>query len=193
MSEKTKQNTIERKRTDEILDRVQAAYPDALLVEDKSGFKKITSVASGNKVYVQLRDDVREVHLSGWGDGLPGTIPPPKKNGKVFAWLDMNGDDPYAALEALLEALATQAAPTKAVAAPKVPKEPKPKKAESDDERLTRIKARVKELDLESTPTPVAVEATAEVEVVVADESSVDTTALDGQLDDLLSDNTAGE
>lgn len=150
--EKTKKHpSIDRKRVDETLAAALAAHPDVLRSEDKTGWRKVTSTKSGCKVYIQLRDDVREVHLSGFGEGLPGTVPPPRKNGKVLAHLDMNGSDPYAALAAVFDTLAGLTEVEKAAPAPKAPKEAKVKPV-SDDERVKRIAARVEALGLGDAP-----------------------------------------
>lgn len=150
---KAKHPSIERRRVSEVLEAALAAAGDALSVEEKTGWTKVTSKASGNKVYIQNREDVREVHLSGFGAGLPGTVPPPRKNGKVEAHLDLAADDPYANLAAVLSALASQQAPVKAAPAPKAPKEPKARPV-SDDERVARIKERVTALGLDGDKEP---------------------------------------
>ncbi len=177
MSEtKSKGPALDHTKVAEVLLRVVETHPDALKTEEKSGFTKVESVATGNKVYVQRRDDVREVHLSGFGAGRVGTVEPPRKNGKVQAWLDVNSADPYAVLEEVLVELATQQAADKPAAAPKAPRESKADKpkvakadATSDADRVSRIKARVAALNLDGDAAPVpAVDAPAD-DAVVAD------------------------
>lgn len=150
MSEKSKKPTIDRAEAISVFEQVDAANPGKLTREDKSGWIKVTSAASKNRVYIQNREDVREIHLSGWGKDLPGTVEPPKANGKVQAHVDMEGDA-LATLKSVLEALAEQVATEpskkeKAEAAPKAPKEKK--KPPSDADRVERIKKRAAELGL---------------------------------------------
>lgn len=169
---KAKHPSIERKRVDGVLEAALASAGDALSVEEKTGWTKVTSKASGNKVYIQNREDVREVHLSGFGGGLAGTVPPPRKNGKVEAHLDMSGDDPYAALAAVLGELAGQQAAAKPAPAPKAPKEPKAKPV-SDDERVARIKERVTALGLDGEKEPEQPEVALDSTEAIIEESEV--------------------
>lgn len=152
MSEKSK-STIDRAKALEVFERVDAANPGKLAREDKTGWIKVTSNASKNRVYIQNRDDVREVHLSGWGKDYPGTVAPPKANGKVQAHIDMDGDA-LATLEAALTELANQVATEPAKkeksAAPKAEKAPKAaKKPATDQDRVQRIKERAAALGLD--------------------------------------------
>lgn len=140
-----------------VLDNVRAAHPDLLEVEEKTGWTKVTGRESGLKVYIQLREEVREIHLSGFGAGLPGTKEPPKKNGKVLAWIDMEGDDPASALEAALTTVATSkkevkpAKPKPEVKAATAPKSDPAKKAEK---RIEDLKKRAEALGLGSAVEP---------------------------------------
>ncbi len=151
--EKQKRSSVSRERALEILAEVDAAGPGRLSREDKSGWIKVTNALSKGRVYIQNREDVREVHLSGWGAGFAGTVPPPKASGKVEAHLYMDGDDPLEALRAVLIALAAQEASAevpkkeRAPAAPRERAEPK-KKASTDVDRVNRIRERARELGI---------------------------------------------
>lgn len=139
-------------RTDAIavLENVAAANPGKLTYEDKSGWTKVTNESSKGRVYIQLRDDVREVHLSGWGKGFEGTVEPPKANGKVEAWLDLSSPDAINNLETILNALARQEAPAPAPKKERAVSQ-KPAKAKSvtnDEDRVAAIRARAAELGI---------------------------------------------
>jgi len=152
MSDTTKTTKPSILRTDvmAVLENVMATNPGKLTYDDKSGWIKVTNESSKCHVYIQRRDDVREVHLSGWGKGFEGTVEPPKANGKVEAWLDMSSPDAINNVEAVFSALASQEAPA---AAPKkeraVSQKPaKVKSVTNDEDRVAAIRARAAELGI---------------------------------------------
>jgi hypothetical protein len=67
--------------------------PEGVRWEDKAGWVKLTGTR-GCTVYVAKQKVVRHIHLSGFGQGMPGTVPPDRENGRVAAQLDM--EDPNA-------------------------------------------------------------------------------------------------
>jgi hypothetical protein len=75
--------------------------PEGIEVEEKSAWVKI-SAPNGNKIYVSKRGIVRQIDLSGWGEGLPGTVPPQRDNGRVTAQLDLDKPDAVQRFEELL-------------------------------------------------------------------------------------------
>lgn len=146
MSKKNDKPGLDSKLVDAVVQRALEQYPDVLTVEDTSAYRKVISKTSGNKVYVQLGDNVHEVHLSGFGEGFAGTTPPGKKNGKVQAHLDVTSDSALDVLWDALVALASSEASAKPPTA-RAKKEPK-QKADSDSDRLEKVKARAAALGL---------------------------------------------
>lgn len=154
----TKKTPVTRAALMTIVAEVMATLPDTLTVDDgMSAWTKISSVASGNKVYVPKREGaVKEVHISGWGKGLAGTVEPPKKIGKVEAFLDLEADDVEGNFRALINDLALQspkAAKAKPAPAEKpVGEKPAPRRAKGDasaeESRVEEIKRRAAELGL---------------------------------------------
>jgi hypothetical protein len=137
-----------------VLNEVQAATGDALVVETKSGWVKVSAAADPRtRIYIQDRDDVQQVHLTGLGAGEPGTVAPPRKNGRVEAWLDVEAEDAVATLKSLIERVAAVTAPVKSERPAKVAGETAPKTeraakagAVDDSERMKRLAKRAEEL-----------------------------------------------
>lgn len=63
--------------------------PETVKFEDKKSWLKFEG-PTGLRLYISKTKAVREIHLSGFGKDMPGTVPPPKHNGAVQAHLDMS-------------------------------------------------------------------------------------------------------
>lgn len=114
----------------ERFDAAIAARPSNLSVEDKAAWTKIQG-PSGGRIYVSRAKGVKQVDLSGFGAGLPGTVKPKVPNGKVLAQLSFKGteDEVMARFQGVLEALSALPAP-----------EPKAKAAKAEKAASTKGK-----------------------------------------------------
>lgn len=84
---------------------ILARRPEGVTLERKKNWLKVQG-KNGAVMYISLKDDVRQIDLSGWGEGVEGTHPPKKPNGNVQAQVDLGRPDAIALLEQLLAQLA---------------------------------------------------------------------------------------
>lgn len=90
----------------EAIEAVLNARPSTVKFEDKKNWLKFEG-PSGLRLYVAKQKLVRQIDLSGFGKGLPGTIAPTKHNGSVEAHLDLASEDALINLALILEMMGT--------------------------------------------------------------------------------------
>ena len=62
-------------------------------VTPKANWVKVEG-PNGHRIYIAKTPEVRDIHLSGFGEGMDGTLPLSKPNGSVQAQLDLSlGED----------------------------------------------------------------------------------------------------
>lgn len=118
MSDTTTKRNIRPGVDFERFDEVNRRAPEGVTVGPLSGFIKVEG-PGGQRIYVQKAHTVRQVDLSGFGKGLPGTVPLPSPNGRVEAQLDLS--DPEAAIKRYEELVALLPTLPKMVQARKAP------------------------------------------------------------------------
>ena len=88
---------------------LEGELPEGVSIEDKAAWVKIEGPHGndGPRMYVAKQVRVREVHLSAFGKGFVGTIPPKDLNGRVQAYLDLEDPNALSHFRMLLEMLPT--------------------------------------------------------------------------------------
>jgi hypothetical protein len=85
---------------------ILADKPASVSYELKAHFAKLTG-PGGASMYIALRDEVRQIDLSGWGEDEEGCRAPKRPNGNVRAQLDLSSPDALKHLARLVARLAT--------------------------------------------------------------------------------------
>lgn len=95
------------------VDNILNSLPAGVSRSEKAAFTKLE--CNGNRIYVGRATICRDVHLAGFGKGMPGTVAPKTHNGTVQAWLDMDSPDALQNLRQFIDMLPTLGAfkPTK--------------------------------------------------------------------------------